>query len=214
MPVPRPSLRTGALALLLCCAAPSQAAPAQAPTLFTEATLQRADALLQQMTAAEKLGQLNQLAMFAPSAKLDAQVAQGQLGSLFFLTDTAQINRLQRLAVEQTRLHIPLLFGYDVIHGYHTIFPVPLALAASWDPALVQQTQALAAAEARAGGIAWAFSPMVDITRDPRWGRIIEGAGEDPYLGSVLAAAQVRGLQGPALGSPGHVLASVKHFAG
>src|SRR5205085_4724587 len=123
-------------------------------------------------------------------------------------------NRLQRLAVEGSRLGIPLLFGFDLIHGLRTIFPVPLGLAASWDPQIVEQAQSIAAREARAVGIHWAFAPMVDIARDPRWGRIVEGAGEDPFLGAAIAAAQVRGFQGPYPGSPDHLLACVKHFAG
>ncbi|CAN5678175.1 hypothetical protein BH10ACI4_BH10ACI4_03490 [soil metagenome] len=116
--------------------------------------------------------------------------------------------------MENSRLHIPLIFGFDVIHGFRTIFPVPLAMAASWDPALATSAQTIAAQEARSVGISWAFAPMVDIARDPRWGRIVEGAGEDPYLGSAFAAAQVKGFQGDSIGAPNHVLASVKHFAG
>ena len=125
-----------------------------------------------------------------------------------------RINQLQRIAVTQSRLHIPLLFGYDVIHGFRTIAPIPLAMSCSWDPELVERTQAMAAREARAAGVDWAFAPMVDIARDARWGRIMEGAGEDPFLGQAIAAAQVRGFQGAALGAPGHILVSVKHFAG
>ena len=117
-------------------------------------------------------------------------------GSLLFVTDPAEINRLQRLAVEGNRLGIPALFGFDVIHGLRTILPVPIAMAASWDPETIERGQAVAAREARAVGIHWTFAPMVDIARDPRWGRIIEGAGEDPYLGAAVAAAQVRGFQG------------------
>jgi beta-glucosidase len=166
------------------------------------------------MTAEEKLGQLNQLFRFAPSPEMDDRIKKGQIGSLLFVTDPAEINRLQRLAVDNTRLHIPLLFGFDVIHGFRTIFPIPLAMAASWDPAQVERAQTIAAAEARSVGIDWAFAPMLDIARDPRWGRIMEGAGEDPYLGSVIARAQVRGFQGPRIGTPDHVLACAKHFAG
>ena len=126
----------------------------------------------------------------------------------------AEINRLQRLAVEGNRLGIPLLFGFDVIHGLRTILPVPIAMAASWDPETIERGQAVAAREARAVGIHWTFAPMVDIARDPRWGRIIEGAGEDPYLGAAVAAAQVRGFQGAELGAPEHIIAGPKHFAG
>jgi beta-glucosidase len=131
-----------------------------------------------------------------------------------FLTDPAEINRLQRLAVEGNRLGIPLLIGFDVIHGLRTILPVPIAMAASWDPQTIERGQAVAAREARAVGIHWTFAPMVDIARDPRWGRIIEGAGEDPYLGAAVAAAQVRGFQGPELGTPERVIAGPKHLAG
>ena len=127
---------------------------------------------------------------------VEAALGRGEVGSLLFVTDPAEINRLQRLAVEGNRLGIPALFGFDVIHGLRTILPVPIAMAASWDPETIERGQAVAAREARAVGIHWAFAPMVDIARDPRWGRIIEGAGEDPYLGAAVAAAQVRGFQG------------------
>lgn len=187
--------------------------PSSAPP-NDQAIRQRVDALLQQMTPEEKLGQLNQLFAFGPPGALDAPVSSGQVGSLLFVTNPAEINRFQHLAVEKTRLHIPLIFGFDVIHGFRTIFPVPLAMAASWDPAAVTRAQAVAAQEARSVGIAWAFAPMLDIARDPRWGRMVEGAGEDPYLGSAMAAAQVRGFQGDYIGAPDHILACMKHFAG
>jgi beta-glucosidase len=194
----------------------SENTPANGPRadIFTPATIQRADALLKQMTPEEKLGQLNQLFRFAPSPKMDEQVGKGEVGSLLFVTDPVEINRLQHLAVDNTRMHIPLIFGFDVIHGFRTIFPIPLAMASSWDPETVERAQTVAAAEARSVGIDWAFAPMLDIARDPRWGRIMEGAGEDPYLGSAIARAQVRGFQGPAIGTPDHVLACLKHFAG
>ena len=182
------------------------------------------------MTPAEKAGQLTQYFYFrlpegAPGPVLDidpdeqpemveSQLAQGVVGSLLFVTDPAEINRLQRLAVEGNRLGIPALFGFDVVHGLRTVFPVPIAMAASWDPEAIEAGQVVAAREARAVGIHWAFAPMVDIARDPRWGRIVEGAGEDPYLGAVVAAAQVRGFQGPVLGSAERVIAGPKHFAG
>jgi beta-glucosidase len=175
---------------------------------------ERADALLKRMTLEEKIGQLNQLFLFGEHAPIEAAVAKGQVGSLLFVTDPAVINHMQRLAVERSRLHIPLIFGFDVIHGFRTIFPVPIAMAASWNPALATQAQSIAAREARSVGIHWAFAPMLDIARDPRWGRIVEGAGEDPYLGSTMAAAQVRGFQGESIGAPEHVLACMKHFAG
>jgi beta-glucosidase len=171
--------------------------------------------LLSKMTLEEKLGQMSQISYKEPhSVSHDERIRKEQVGSFLFLTDPVEINRLQHIAVEQTRLHIPLIFGYDVIHGFRTIYPIPLALASSWDPAEAQHAQSMAAREASAVGLNWTFAPMVDIARDPRWGRIMEGAGEDPYLGSRMAEAQVRGFQGDAIGSPDHILACVKHFAG
>jgi beta-glucosidase len=201
-----------ALALFVAPYALSQASSSTPPD--DAAVRQRADALLKQMTLDEKIGQLSQLFDFRKEQATDDAVAKGQLGSLLFVTDPAEINRLQHLAVDQTRLLIPLIFGFDVIHGFRTIFPVPIAMAASWDPAAAIKAQTIAAKEARAVGIDWAFAPMLDIARDPRWGRIVEGAGEDPYLGSAMAAAQVRGFQGDYIGSPDHILACMKHFAG
>lgn len=178
----------------------------------------RADALLAQMTPQEKAGQLSQYFYFQAipplARKIEAEIEAGRVGAVLFTTDPGEANRAQKIAVEQSRMHIPLLFGFDVVHGYRTIFPAPLGMAASWDTALVERAQAIAANEARASGIHWAFGPMVDVTLDPRWGRIFEGAGEDPYLGAAMAAAQVRGFQGPAIGTPGHVIAGPKHFAG
>ncbi|WP_084250066.1 beta-glucosidase BglX [Sphingomonas mali] len=177
----------------------------------------RVDALLARMTPAEKAGQITQEFDFSTmpnGVKPDAAIAAGRVGSLLFLTDPAEINRLQKIAVEQSRLKIPLLFGFDVIHGLRTIFPVPIGMAASWDPKMVQSVQTIAAAEARSVGVHWAFAPMVDIARDPRWGRIVEGAGEDPYLGAAMARAQVLGFQGPYIGSADHIIAGPKHFAG
>lgn len=179
---------------------------------------QRADALLAEMTLEEKAGQLSQYFYMAGWAVqnefVEAEVRAGRGGSLLFVADPQQTNRLQRIAVEESRLGIPLLFGFDVVHGLRTIFPVPLGLAASWDPDLAEQVQATAAREARAVGIHWAFAPMVDIARDPRWGRIVEGAGEDPYLGAEMAVAQVRGFQGETIGAPDRVVAGPKHYIG
>ena len=141
-------------------------------------------------------------------------IAAGQVGSLLNVTRAEQVNHYQRIAVERSRLHIPLLFGLDVIHGFRTIFPVNLGLSSSWDPALIEETSRVAAEEAAAQGIRWTFSPMVDIARDARWGRIAESAGEDPYLGSVLARAYVRGYQGQRLHDPTSILACAKHFVG
>lgn len=203
----------------------SELSPGSAPS----GTSPRVADLLAALSTEEKIGQLIQYFYFqlpadsaaGPLGDLAAQprmveeaLAKGGAGSLLFVKDPAEANRLQRAAIDGSPHGIPVLFGFDVIHGLRTIFPVPVALAASWNPELIEQAQAVAAAEARAVGIHWVFAPMVDIARDPRWGRIIEGAGEDPLLGSVVAAAQVRGFQGDALGAPGRVIAGPKHFAG
>jgi beta-glucosidase len=177
--------------------------------------LERIDALLAQMTPEEKAGQLTQFFEFVPNDDaLSAEIAAGRVGSVLFVRDAAELERLQRIAVEKSRLGIPLLFGFDVIHGLRTIFPVPIAMAASWDMEMIEASQAVAAAEARAVGLHWTFAPMVDIARDPRWGRMIEGAGEDPFLGSAVARAQVRGFQGESIGQSGHIIAGPKHLAG
>ncbi|MBS1813313.1 MAG: beta-glucosidase BglX [Acidobacteria bacterium] len=171
--------------------------------------------LFARMTLQEKLGQMSQLAMNDYEAPVaEERIRNGQVGSLLFVTDPEKINHLQRIAVEQSRLHIPLIIGFDVVHGFRTIYPIPLAIASSWDPQLAEHVQSMAAREARSVGVHWAFAPMVDIARDARWGRIMEGAGEDPYLGSRMAEAQVRGFQGEDLSSPDHIMACVKHFAG
>lgn len=204
------------ISLLLLCLVPFAAAQQSGPLPNAEVN-RRVDALLHQMTLQEKIGQLTQLSgrVATPAgAQTPDRIRQGRAGSVLWLNDPAAINRLQHMAVDESRLHIPLLFGYDVIYGFHTTFPVPLAVAASWDPALVEQEQSIAAQEASVAGIRWTFAPMVDIARDARWGRIVEGAGEDPYLGAAMARAQVRGFQGPYLGSPEHILACAKHFAG
>ena len=199
------------LAAVIGVSAQAQSAP------FSAEAKQKAEALLKQMTLEEKVGQLNQSSGIVMEGiakeKPDALITQGRVGSILWLTDVKEINRLQRLAIEKSRLHIPIIFGYDVIHGYRTVFPVPLAMASSWDPIVEEQAQHLAAQDARAAGIEWTFTPMVDIARDARWGRIVEGAGEDPFLGSAMARAQVLGFQGAHL-SPDSVLACVKHFAG
>jgi beta-glucosidase len=211
------------VALTVAMASAASAAPARAaaprigsPALSEAEIRSRADALLAQMTPEEKAGQLQILFAVDRPAMIKAvegQVQSGGVGALLFVTDPKQTNHLQRLAIDNSRLKIPLLFGFDVIHGLTTIFPVPIANAASWDPAGVERAQAVAASEARAVGIHWTFAPMVDIARDPRWGRIVEGAGEDPFLGSAMAAAQVRGFQGPAIGGAGRIIAGPKHFA-
>ncbi|MDP9366388.1 MAG: glycoside hydrolase family 3 C-terminal domain-containing protein [Chloroflexota bacterium] len=183
------------------------------------------------MSVEEKAGQLTQYFYFGfmrdmPAGDADdlhqpnqpgmveVALARGEAGSLLFVREPAEFNRLQKLALEGNRHGIPVIFGFDVIHGFRTILPVPIAMAASWDPETVERGQAVAAREARAVGIHWTFAPMVDIARDPRWGRIVEGAGEDPYLASAIAAAQVRGFQGEGIGTPERVIAGPKHFAG
>jgi len=180
----------------------------------------RVEALLKQMTLEEKVGQLVQYSVGPPTGpgtgRGDYQdmVERGQVGSLFNLDDAETANRYQHIAVEKSRLHVPLLFGLDVIHGYRTTFPVPLGLASTWDPQIVEKAARIAARESAANGVRWVFSPMVDITRDPRWGRVIESAGEDPYLGSVMARAYVRGYQGNNLSAGDSVAACPKHFVG
>ena len=201
------SLRRTALTLVLLAAA-ALAAP-QPPS--NQEIEHRIDALLRQMSLPEKIGQLSQYN--GDTAEAATQAQEGRVGSLMNVTGAERTNQLQRAAL-QSRLKIPVLFGYDVIHGYRTIFPVPLAGAASFDPQLVEQSERVAAREATAAGVKWTFAPMVDIARDPRWGRIVEGAGEDPYLGSVIAAARVRGFQGANMADPQSLVACAKHFVG
>src|SRR5579859_6813081 len=178
----------------------------------------RVEALLKQMTLEEKVGQLAQYSSGAPTgpsagnADYPSMIERGEVGSLFNLDSARAANQYQHIAVEKSRLHIPLLFGLDVIHGFRTTFPVPLALASTWDPSIVEKAARIAAQESSAAGVRWTFSPMVDIARDPRWGRIVEGAGEDPYLGSVVAAARVRGFQGNSIADPESVVACAKHY--
>jgi beta-glucosidase len=176
--------------------------------LAAQAPLERRiDSLLARMTLEEKVGQLNLPSVFGPvsPAQLDL-VRKGLVGGFLNLDGAQAARDIQRVAMEQSRLHIPLLLGLDVIHGYRTIFPIPLAEAGTWDPEIAEATARSAAREARAAGVNWTFAPMVDIARDPRWGRIAEGSGEDPYLGSLMAAARVRGFQTS-------ILATAKHFA-
>lgn len=172
--------------------------------------------LLDRMTLTEKVGQLNQVsgAEGTIPETLATQVREGRVGSILNEVDRETLNELQRLAVEESRLGIPLLVGRDVIHGFHTILPIPLGLAATWDPDLVRKGARMAAVEAAASGIRWTFAPMVDIGRDPRWGRVAECLGEDPFLSAILAAAMVRGFQGDDLANPTSLAACVKHFAG
>ncbi len=180
----------------------------------------RIESLLLRMTLEEKIGQLVQYSAGQPTGpgtgRSDYQdmIAQGQIGALLNVIDTPLINEYQRIAVEKSRLHVPLIFGLDVIHGFRTEFPIPLGMASTWDPELVEKAARVAAVEASAIGIRWTFSPMVDISRDARWGRMAEGAGEDPYLGAAMAAAYVRGYQGPRLDAPDTMAACAKHFVG
>ncbi len=176
------------------------------------------DELMGKMTLEEKLGQLNLPASDdivtgeAKNSNIGERVAKGQVGGVFNIKGAAKIRDLQRVAVEESRLGIPLIFGMDVIHGYQTVFPIPLALSCSWDMDAIEKSARIAAKEASASGIAWTFSPMVDISRDPRWGRMSEGNGEDPYLGSEIAKAMVKGYQGD-LTADDEIMACVKHFA-
>ena len=176
------------------------------------------DKLMKQMTLEEKLGQLNLpitgdiVTGVGQNSGVTGNIKAGKVGAIFGLRTVAKIKELQRIAVEQSRLKIPLLFGLDVIHGYVTAFPIPLALSCSWDMDLIEKSARIAAIEASADGINWTFSPMVDICRDPRWGRIAEGSGEDPYLGAQIAARMVKGYQGN-LESNTEIMACVKHFA-
>src|SRR5436190_19670597 len=193
-----------ALVLLLACSF------AAAQKLSDQEIDQRVNDLLGKMNIEEKACQLTQLAGNNPQNI--EMIKQGKVGSLLGVLGAEQANQAQRAAVEGSRLKIPLILGYDVIHGYRTVFPVPLASAGSFDPQLIEQAERVAAKEATASGVKWVFAPMVDIARDPRWGRIVEGIGEDPYLGSRVAAAKVRGFQGKNMADPDSVVACAKHY--
>jgi Beta-glucosidase-related glycosidases len=175
--------------------------------------------LMQKMTLDEKIGQLNLPVSGdittgqASSAGIAQKIREGKVGGLFNIKSVAKIREVQKIAVENSRLKIPLLFGMDVIHGYETVFPIPLGLSCTWDMQAIQRSAEIAAAEASADGICWTFSPMTDISRDPRWGRVSEGSGEDPYLGAEIAKAMVRGCQGTDLSKNNTIMACVKHFA-
>ncbi|HEY9488924.1 MAG TPA: glycoside hydrolase family 3 N-terminal domain-containing protein, partial [Chryseosolibacter sp.] len=181
---------------------------------------QKVDSVLKLMTLEEKVGQMNQYSgmwehtgPITEQGDILEQVKQGKLGSMLNINGVSHTRELQQLAM-QSRLKIPLLFGQDVIHGYRTTFPIPLAEAASWDMSAIESSARIAATEASAAGIHWTFAPMVDIARDPRWGRVMEGAGEDPYLGSAFARAQVNGFQGSNYNTANRILACAKHFVG
>ncbi|MGH7992784.1 MAG: glycoside hydrolase family 3 N-terminal domain-containing protein, partial [Limisphaerales bacterium] len=175
--------------------------------------------LMNRMTLAEKIGQLNLLSegftVTGPrlSKDVESQIQHGLVGGVFNVYTPVAVRKLQSLAVHQSRMGIPLLFGFDVIHGHKTIFPIPLGLSCTWNPEAIERSARIAATETTADGVNWTFSPMVDICRDPRWGRIAEGAGEDPYLGAQIARAMVRGYQGDDLSQSNALIACVKHFA-
>ena len=213
--MPLRSPRSG-FVVLLCLIAALATRVVAAPAPSVE---ERVRDLLGRMTLEEKVGQLVQYSSRedmtgSPSqAALSPSITAGGVGSLLNVKGAAETRKWQKLAVESSRLHIPLLFGLDVIHGYRTIFPIPLATSSSWDLAMIEQAEHIAATEAAASGIHWTFAPMVDIARDPRWGRMAEGAGEDTYLGSAIARARVRGFQGASLGGPDAIIACAKHFA-
>lgn len=171
----------------------------------------KVEALLDKMTLEEKLGQMNQLSPW-DFDELAGKVRKGEVGSILNYTDSALVNKIQRVAVEESRLGIPLLVSRDVIHGYKTIFPIPLGQAATFNPQIVERGARVAAVEASADGIRWTFAPMIDISRDPRWGRIAESCGEDPYLTSVMGTAMIKGFQGSSLNSPTSMAACAKHF--
>lgn len=171
----------------------------------------KVDGLLSQMTLHEKIGQMNQL---SGGAWLSEAAAKGEVGSILNCADPAEINAVQRAAVERSRLGIPVIVSRDVIHGFHTIFPIPLGQAATFDPDIVERGARIAAVEATASGIRWTFSPMLDVARDPRWGRVAEGSGEDPYLDAQMGVAMVKGYQGEDLSDPTAMAACIKHFVG
>ncbi|MGB7549848.1 MAG: beta-glucosidase BglX [Terracidiphilus sp.] len=212
-----------ALSLLLagsgCLPAVAQSRPVPNAQLASQEVNARVEALMKQMTLDEKIGQLVQFSAGyasgpdASNLSYDELAARGQVGSMLNVVGAEKTNHYQHIAMEKSRLHIPILFGLDVIHGHRTTFPIPLAVAASWDPAAAETVAHVGAEEARADGIAWVFSPMVDIARDPRWGRIVESNGEDPYLSSAMARAWVNGYQQGDLSKPDSVAACVKHFA-
>ena len=189
--------------LLACCSPQNQKDPQE----------KKIDEIISKMTLEEKIGQLNQLNADSLSEERKNSIRNGQTGSILNERDIKTINELQRIAVEESRLGIPLVFARDVIHGFKTVFPIPLGQAATWNPQLVEAGARIAAVEATAVGIRWTFAPMIDIARDPRWGRIAESCGEDPYLTSVMGVAMVKGFQGEELTNPSSMAACAKHFA-
>lgn len=199
---------TGLLALsLTACSQPSGSGK--------EASVDRqVEELLGKMTLQEKIGQMNQLSPFGGPEEVAEQIRKGEIGSLLNVTDPDVVNRIQKIAVEESRLGIPVLMSRDVIHGYKTIFPIPLGQAATFNPQIVEDGARVAAIEASADGIRWTFAPMIDISRDPRWGRIAESCGEDPYLSAAMGVAMMKGFQGDSLNDPTSIAACAKHFVG
>lgn len=178
------------------------------------ATEQKVETLLSKMTLEEKIGQMNQISSYGNIEDMSGLIKKGEIGSILNEVDPVRVNALQRVAVEESRLGIPLLMARDVIHGFKTIFPIPLGQAASFDPQVAEDGARIAAIEASSVGVRWTFAPMIDVSRDPRWGRIAESCGEDTYLSSVMGAAMVKGFQGDSLNSPTSIAACAKHFVG
>src|SRR5215468_9445866 len=206
--------------------APAKTAAKASPKIASQNQLSspvieaKVNTLLAKMTLEEKIGQLVQYSAGAATGPTSGRtddkdmIRKGQIGSLFNVTGARATNELQHIAVDESRLHIPLIFGLDVIHGFRTTFPLNLGLAATWDPEIVEKASRVAGQEAAAAGVRWTFSPMLDIARDARWGRMSEGAGEDPFLGSAMARAYVRGYQGEKLQAPDSIVACAKHYVG
>ena len=207
------SIRTLSLALILLAVISCQEKKQNTTIGASPEMERRVEKILAQMTLAEKIGQMNQVSAGGDVSNYSDALRKGQIGSILNEVDPVKINEFQRICVEESRLGIPLLVARDVIHGYHTVFPIPLGLAATFDPELVEQGARIAALEATAQGVRWTFSPMLDIARDPRWGRIAEGSGEDTYLDTRMAEAMVRGYQGEQLDSTS-MAACIKHFVG
>ncbi len=213
-------MAVAAICLLLGAAAAAQSSQRTEWGANSAALDKRVDSILRQMTTEEKIGQLVQYSAGQPTgpgtgrSDYEEMIAHEQVGSFLNVNEPRLINQYQKIAMEKTRLHIPILFGLDVIHGFKTEFPIPLGLASTWDPSIVEKASRVAAMEASADGIRWTFSPMIDIARDARWGRMAEGAGEDPFLGSAMAAAYVRGYQGSRLDAPDSIAACAKHYVG
>jgi beta-glucosidase len=213
------NMKNPALILLGILIAFSAYNPSMEGLTIEEKYIHKADSIISLMTLEEKIGQLNLPAAGdfttgqASSSNIAEKIKAGKVGGLFNIKTAVKIRDVQRVAVEESRLGIPLLFGMDVIHGYETVFPIPLGISSSWDMELIEKSARIAAIEASADGINWTFSPMTDVSRDPRWGRVSEGNGEDPYLGAQIAKAMIKGYQGDDLSLNNTIMACVKHFA-